>query len=517
MPMKKANWGHWADPPKKHAPKEYREILETEVLVIGAGIAGMSCAYRAAQCGAKVTVMEKLSKYTARGFNIGVVNSSVLESFGIHNDPDAFVREWIKRCGNRCDERLVRLFAQRSPEAMEWLLELVTRPEYDVRCAISGSRYMGETYQEIYGAHLLLNGPVSRQGGAPGVSEALECMYQEMQKMDVRFLFSTPMEQLIKEGGRVTGAAAVRADGTLIAVKASRAVVLATGGIGGNDEMCEDLSPMANRPPKKVSVPKGSDNGDGHRAALWAGAAFEDTPFPTMIHPQLFPHCNYCFLFIRPDGKRFMNEDTYLQAKSLKIIQQGYEYIWSVFDSGWPEKIPATFPYGGGIFWGQEMPLGMEQFSVEREQAVIDRGLKSGSTVMADTPEALADQMGVDREAFAATLDHYNEMCRNGHDDDFGKRPELLIPVDKPPYIARKVGAALLAVVGGVTVDPDMRVLDEEKEPIPGLYAIGNVAGGRYGVDYPMILPGNSIGSGMTFGYLLGTALGRFEESESVR
>ena len=510
--MRKETWGSWADPPRAHLPEEYSEIQETEVLVIGAGVAGMSCAYRAAQSGAKVTVMEKLGKYTARGFNVGAVNSSVLESFGIHNDPDAFVREWIKRCGNRCDERLVRLFAFRSPEAMEWVLELVSRPEYGVRTAISGSRYMGETYQEIYGAHLFLNGPVSRAGGMPGVSEMLECMFQEMQKLDVRFLFNTPMEQLIKEDGRVAGAAAVREDGSLIAVKASRGVVLATGGISGNDEMCADLSPLANRTSAKVSVPKGSDNGDGHRAALWAGAAFEDTPFPTMIHPQLFPHCNYCFLFVRPDGQRFMNEDTYLQAKSLKIIQQGVRYVWSVFDSDWPEKVPATLPYGGGIFWGQEMPLGMEQFSVEREQAVIDRGVRSGSTVVADTPEELAEKMGVDKEAFAATLARYNEMCRKGHDDDYGKRPELLIPVDKPPYIARKVGPALLAVVGGVTVDPDMRVLDDEKNPIPGLYAIGNVAGGRYGVDYPMILPGNSIGSGMTFGYLLGTALGNGAE-----
>ena len=86
--MKKTSWGHWADPPKAHAAEEYSEILETEVLVIGAGIAGMSCAYRAAQTGARVTVMEKLARYTARGFNVGVVNSSLLAKFGIHNDPD---------------------------------------------------------------------------------------------------------------------------------------------------------------------------------------------------------------------------------------------------------------------------------------------------------------------------------------------------------------------------------------------------------------------------------------------
>ncbi len=506
--MENRSWGHWADPPRPHSPEEFRETYETEVLVVGAGISGMSCALRAAQGGAKVTVMEKLGKCTARGFNMGVVNSSVMERYGIRNDPDAVVREWVKRCGNRCDERLVRLFVFRGPEAMEWVLEMVTRPEYNVRPAISGSRYLGETYREIYGAHFFLDGPVARRGGVGGVSEVVECMYEEARKLGVRFLFHTPLEQLIREDGRVTGAAAVTADGSLIAVKASRAVVLATGGIGGNDEMCADLSPMANRAAGKVSVPKGSDNGDGHRAALWVGAEFEDTPFPTMIHPQLYPHSSYCFLFVRPDGKRFMNEDTYLQAKSLSIIRQRVPHVWSVFDSGWPTKIPATLPYGGGIFWGQENPLGEVQFSVSKERASIERSLKNGTAVTADTPEELAEKMGIDRDVFAATMARYNDMCRSGRDDEFGKRRELLIPLDTPPYFARKIAPALLAVVGGVRVDPEMRVLDGTSSPIPGLYAVGNVAAGRYGVDYPMILPGNSIGSGMTFGYLLGSALG---------
>ena len=127
---------------------------------------------------------------------------------------------------------------------------------------------------------------------------------------------------------------------------------------------------------------------------------------------------------------------------------------------------------------------------------------------MADTPRELAEKMGVDPDVFEETFNNYNEYCRKGHDDEFGKRRELLIPLDTPPYFARKIAPALLAVVGGVRVDPEMRVLDGTSSPIPGLYAVGNVAAGRYGVDYPMILPGNSIGSGMTFGYLLGSALG---------
>ena len=99
-------------------------------------------------------------------------------------------------------------------------------------------------------------------------------------------------------------------------------------------------------------------------------------------------------------------------------------------------------------------------------------------------------------------------MCRKGHDDEFGKRRELLMPLDKPPFIARKIGAALLSVVGGVKVDEKFRALDEHNDPVPGLYVLGNTMAGRYGVDYPMLLPGNSTGSGLTYGYLLGRAFG---------
>lgn len=137
----------------------------------------------------------------------------------------------------------------------------------------------------------------------------------------------------------------------------------------------------------------------------------------------------------------------------------------------------------------------------------MEWGMKIGCTVMADTPEELAEKMGVDVEGFVKTLNDYNRMCAEGKDTQFGKRPELLIPLDEPPYIARKYGTALLSVVGGVKVDTEMRVLNEEREPIAGLYAIGNTAGGRYGIDYPMIIPGNSHGSALTFGYLLGRQL----------
>ncbi len=506
-------WGAWATPPAPIDPAGFAEIRHTQVLVIGAGIAGLSCAYSAAESGCRVTVMEKLPTYHGFAHNVGAVNSRFMRSLGIVNDPDEVAREWIKRCANRCDERLVRIFVDRSEEAMDWALDLAEKPEYGgVRVNLQGAAYLGETYRELYGAHVFYDGPVARSGKFGGINELMEPMYRESLKLGSEFLFETAMLQLLKEGDRVTGAVGRRKDGSLIAVYADKGVLLATGGIGGNDEMCEDLCPIANRVAVKANFPKGVDLGDGHRAALWAGAALEDAPFPTMMHPQAIRHSNYCFLFVTPKGKRFMNEDSYLQGRSLGIVKSGYKWVWTVFDSAWAEKVPKTLPYGGGLYWGESFDyvggVPFDEMDVEKK---IEASLKAGSSVRADTPRALAEKMGVDPDVFEETFARYNEFCRKGHDDEFGKRKELLIPLDKPPFIARKIGAALLTVVGGVKVDERFRALDEKNEPVPGLYVLGNTMAGRYGVDSPMLLPGSSTGTGLTYGYLLGRAFGAQE------
>ncbi len=506
-------WGRWADPPAPFRPEEFEETCETEVLVVGAGIAGLSCAYSAAECGCAVTVIEKLPTYHGFAHNVGVVNSRFMRSLGIVNDPDAVAREWIKRCGNRCDERLVRLFVDHSEEAMDWAVDLVNRPEYGgVRINLQGAAYKGETYKELYSAHCFYDGPIGRTGKYGGLKELMEPMYRESLKLGSRFLFNTTMLQLLKADGRVLGAAARTQEGKLIAVYARRGVLVATGGIGGSDEMCADLCPIANRVALKVNVPKGIDLGEGHKACLWAGAAFEDGPFPTMMHPQAIRHSNYCFLFVTPEGRRYMNEDSYLQGRALGIVKTGYKWCWSVFDSDWARKVPETLRYGGGIYWGESFDyVGGKEFDAEETGRLIRADLEHGASVQADTPRALAEQMGVDPDVFEETFNRYNAFCRKGHDDEFGKRPELLIPLDKPPYIARKIGAALLSVCGGVKVDARFRALDEQNRPVPGLYVLGNTMAGRYGVDYPMLLPGNSTGSGLTYGYLLGRWFGAGE------
>lgn len=501
-------WGDWAKEPAPIREDQIRETLCCDVLIIGAGIAGVTCALRAAQNGLKVIVLEKSGKWSARGGNIGVPNSRFMREQGYENNLGEIAREWIKRCGNRCDEEIVWLFLKNGEEAMDWLLDIVTAPEYGCRPELQGSLYRGDTYREIYGSHRFFDGPMARKGMRAGAADAVFAMYSEAAKLGVQFLFESPASRLIKTNGRVTGAVAENKDG-YFRVLAERGIVLATGDIGGSDEMCADLAPLANRCAVKIYSPKGGNTGDGHRMGLWAGGAFENAPFPAMMHPQAFYFANYCFLFVDSNGKRFMNEDNYIQGKGNAILSRNMTYAWSIIDGDWETKIPASLNYGGGLFWGRDHSPQESPFSAEQTAAMLERGIKSGLVAMAGTPEELANKIGLPDEAFSETLKRYNSLARKGHDDDFGKRKELLMSLEKPPYYALKFGPALLSVVGGLRVNTNLNVLNDNNVPVPGLYAVGNAAGGRYGVDYPMLLVGNSHGSALTFGYLLGNILGK--------
>lgn len=132
-----------------------------------------------------------------------------------------------------------------------------------------------------------------------------------------------------------------------------------------------------------------------------------------------------------------------------------------------------------------------------------------GNTVKADQHRGLAALIGAPADVLQETIDRYNELVTKGADDDFHKPADFLYPVVKAPFYAAKVGVALLAVVGGLSVNTDLQVLDDEKKPIEGLYATGNTSGDLYAIDYPINMAGNSNGRALTWGYLIGDILSK--------
>ena len=132
-------------------------------------------------------------------------------------------------------------------------------------------------------------------------------------------------------------------------------------------------------------------------------------------------------------------------------------------------------------------------------------------TYCANTLDELAGYIGYKDQAkknFLATIERYNELAQKGKDEDFGKDPRLMHPIEKPPYYGfyarNDRGSFALVTLSGLVIDKNQNVLDENDEPIPGLYATGNSSGGRYAMQYNTPIAGNSIGIAMTLGRIVG-------------
>jgi fumarate reductase flavoprotein subunit len=134
----------------------------------------------------------------------------------------------------------------------------------------------------------------------------------------------------------------------------------------------------------------------------------------------------------------------------------------------------------------------------------LKEAIEKGNVLTATTIEELAQKIEVPVENFKATVARYNELARNGEDLDFGKHPDRLTTVEIPPFYANKVGSHYLVILGGLKINTKLQVLDTERNPIPGLYAAGNVSGSFWGDEYPLTTPGASHSRAWTFGRLAG-------------
>ncbi|MBQ9814209.1 MAG: FAD-dependent oxidoreductase [Lachnospiraceae bacterium] len=478
------------------APKrdEVVETLECEALVVGAGLGGLSAACRLKELGVESLVLEKSPSYSGRGGHFGVPNSSLMEKYGIVNDLEEVARQWIVMSGNNIDQELLWTFLTRSKEAMDWLLPITEADGLAPR--LVDCIYPIAPYKEYYGAHSF-----PPKGNIRGnyVSKAL---YEHAKKLGIQCRFNTPVKQLIKDDtGRVCGAYAQGENG-IIRINAKYGVVLATGDIGGDEEMCRAYAPDALRTLASEYVPAGCNTGDGHKMALWAGAAMAEEVFPLMMHPQHYAWCNYCSLFVNKNGKRFMNEDIYVQGRATSVMRQPEGYCYSILSGDYAEQVMDSLKYGGGILWGNAGLKYGETLNIATDFLSVERALKEGNALKADTIEELADLMDVDKDEFLKTFAEYNELCEKGRDTQFGKRKELLYPLKDGPFYAVKIGADLLVVVGGVSIDTKMHALDKNKKPIDGLFAVGDTTGGIYGHEYVTTILGNSHGRALTWGYI---------------
>ncbi len=479
--------------------------VDTDILVIGAGLSGCACACAAAEAGGKVTVVEKTSSWNGRGGGFGAINSRYMEEQGIVVDKVNAKQHWIAQCASRANEDLIVEFFNNSEQASNWLLDKAEK--HGCTIMIGAFYSHDDVYAEQPGYHMVMASEGSDLESKQFAGT--ELCYLDAVDAGAQFVFDSPAVQLVTEGGKVVGCVCEAEEG-YVRYNASKGVVLAAGDIGGNLDMCKAYAPICVKYgfPRSQYLPAGANTGDGHKMGMWAGAQLQDLPLPTMMHPQAFCWFHGPFLFVNDEGRRFMCEDTWVQGKSLAINRQPNGEAWSVFDANWETDLVNGLPYGGGMFWDSFRAYGSDPSEAPKYfETQIPKYIEQGIAFQEDTLEALAGDIGCDPDTLAATVDRYNSMCDAGEDTDYYKKPVFLTPVRQGPFYALKVGPALLTVTGGLKVNADFQCLDADGEGIDGLYALGNCMGDVTAVDYPINVAGNSHGRCITFGYMLGRAL----------
>jgi succinate dehydrogenase/fumarate reductase flavoprotein subunit len=496
----------WELPEDPIPEAEIAETIAAETIIAGGGISGLAAAARCAGAGLDVIVLEKMKGLVAHGAHIACLDSKVMRDKGVVIDKAQFARDWMHICGSRVNEDLLWLYINRSAEAFEWLLSLGGD---NIGAALYGGNYRGPDFTEYAGTHIIFRteGSKYRHGGALLACEILEDAAVSKGARVVRNCVVTRLE---KTDGRVTAVLARGEDGRLRRYTAKKGVVLATGDISGNPEMLAAFSPLGLKPARNGSFPKGSNLGEGHILGLRAGGVFEDPPWALSLHLIAYSLYIFFFLHVNRRGCRFMNEDTWAQAKSIRCLMQPQgDYAFSVFDSKWFEEVAERAGETGGQFTDPLICFYGDRWDNEHNNVkrAVEAYIQKGIGFRADTTEELAELMGVPAENLVQTVARYNELTARGEDVDYGKRASLLTSIDKPPYYALKWGPALLTVFGGLLTDVKLRVLDKAGDPIPGLFATGNVAGGICGVDYPLLLNGNSHGRALTWALVLAESL----------
>jgi fumarate reductase flavoprotein subunit len=504
----KQGWS-WETAPAPVPEAAIKESSEADIIIIGGGLSGLAAGARCTALGMSVIIADKAEKAAVCDSRVAVLDSPLMRKHGITINKKQFARDWIKSSSSRVNEDLLWLYINRSGEALEWFLSLA---EGELEAELIADSYKGPSFNDYYGTHTftLKEGSkkyVNTSGGAL-ICEVLE---KEYLKNGGRLIPETRAVQLDKDAsGRITGFVAVTKTGEYRRFKAKKAVVLATGDIGNDPEMLAAFCPLALKTDVNQTDPQGLNTGDGHKLAYWAGAAFDDLAWATALNNNAYSPYSFFFLHVNQRGRRFMNEDTWTQAKAIRcLMQPGIDYAFTIMDANWLEDLGKRFDITGGE---GVRPYGLTAYGskwragcgIEKE---IEETIKAGNGAKADTLAELAEKIGVPAEALIKTVERYNEVVCKGLDYDFGKRSELLTPVVKAPFYALKWGPALEGVYGGVLTNTKTNVLGPDYKPIPGLYAVGKIAGGIYGVDYPRLMTGIENGRALTWALALADAV----------
>ena len=473
------------------------ENVDVDLIVVGAGSAGIPCAIAAADAGAKVLVVEKTDEIGGSlwvaGGKLSAGGTRRQRERGIEDSPEQHFQDVMRITHGAADPAIVRRAVEEAPHTIDWLEELGFPFDPDTPALA----YLHEPYSQprtYWGP-----GPALASYMARTVLETMRPLWDEhVAAGRIELRLGHRMRELLHADGRVVGVL-VQSPGGEQELRAS-SVVLSTGGYGSNPSLFAELAPGA---PRLVSHARPGSTGDGLIAARGVGAAIRNgelfLPGPGAVEEEpgtgrasegwARVHAAYRpprEIYVNQLGRRFRPEDD-PSAESLEqaMLAQPGANFWLVFDE-------------------VALDAGDSVHSVWDQDELRRRAQEGKCIWTADSLALLARRAGIDPAGLERTGADWNEAVRTGH-DPLGRTPPAHA-LTTAPFYALLTHSDTLVTPGGIDVDDQLRVLDGTGAPIPGLYAAGEVLGsgatmGRGSAGGMMVTPA------ISFGRMLGRTL----------
>lgn len=449
------------------------EIFNADVVVIGAGGAGLSAAISANQNGASVIILEKMPQVGGNtiicGAAYNAVDPSRQEPAGVEDSIDNFYEQTFKGGDELGDPKMVRTLVENSYPTLQWLESL-------------GMEFKDRIFTVLGGMWPRAHKPVKPLG--TGFIETY--MNYINAHDDITILTDTKATEIYMEEGRATAVKAKGLHSTILA-QGHKAVIITTGGFGNNIEMREKYNKIW---PSLKNI--GSTN---HPGATGDGLALAEKIGANLVgleHIQLLPMGDPATgslsgnieqgvenrIFVNKDGDRFVDEGQRRDVMTMALFDQEDAFMWIVLDSHNYPTLDTRNNFNESI---QEL--------LDQERAY-----------KGDTLEELAEQIGVDVDNLKAAVGEFNKAVETGGPDSFG-RTLFEHKIDTPPYFAGARKPTVHHTMGGIQINPKAQVLDTEGNVIPGLYAAGETTGGIHGANR---LGGNALVDINVFGKIAG-------------
>ena len=501
------------------------ETVDTDILIVGAGNGGMFAAAYAAKNGLNFRVIEQNANVQDTRHWYGAVDSAAAKEAGEKPADRAKLLSEISRyASGKCDQRVVKTWINESA-AMHDFMRSILEDKYGWVCDFtSGSEAAWPAENAEHNTDYLF--PVQEHNymaseSASGLPRN-ELLLQYIQELGYDVDFKTGLAKLEKNSeGRITGIIAQNTeDDHFIRYNANKGVLLACGGFPGNPYMMEQLDPLGTSVTTACSYSP-ADKGYGIRAAVWAGANLDkeaapmlfdrgvvapgvdggyvdsDTAFGGKAFPGKIRQYNpgtQPFLKVNRNGERFANESCpYNDIVYAAAHQPGRVYA-QICDANILEDAKRFHTNGCSA----QTRNGGEKYI----QGKMDEAIEAGALFKCDTLDELADKMGFTgaaKDTFLATVERYNELYDKQNDEDFGKPAYRLSAIRTAPFYGCWLGASLLTTEQGIAINEKGQALDNNNQPMEGLYITGDMSGSFFANNYPCLMAGVAMGRTLTF------------------